>query len=114
VLRLVAFWITTAVCLRAQGIIRTIAGTDWLFSADGQRAVDAPLGSLEGAAVDNRGNVYFSDIDNSLVLRLNANGTVTVIAGNGLTGFSGDGGPAETRRSGVRVGSRSLPMAHST
>ncbi|MGH9674895.1 MAG: hypothetical protein ACRD44_17115 [Bryobacteraceae bacterium] len=74
--------------------MQTIAGTDWLFRADGQRAADAPLGSLDGPAVDSRGNVYFSDIDNNLVLRLNANGTVTVVPGNGLSGFSGDGGAA--------------------
>src|SRR5207244_5581632 len=40
------------------------------------------------------GNAYFADIDNSRVMRIAVDGTLTVVAGNGIRGFSGDGGPA--------------------
>ncbi len=45
--------------------------------------------------MDTHGNLVFADPGNHVVLRLNSSdGTVTVLAGNGLEGFSGDGGPA--------------------
>lgn len=45
-------------------------------------------------ALDSQGNVYFSDFANSRVLKLDNTGAVTVVAGTGARGFSGDGGPA--------------------
>ena len=56
----------------------------------------ASLGSVNGVAVDTAGNLFMtvSDAYNA-VLRLDAGtGVLTLIAGNGLAGFSGDGGPA--------------------
>ncbi len=46
------------------------------------------------AAVDNAGNVYFTDTDNNMIRRVDPSGHVTNIAGNGTAGFSGDNGPA--------------------
>jgi hypothetical protein len=43
-------------------------------------------------ALDQAGNVLFHDATN--VYRISADGTVTIIAGNGSYGYSGDGGPA--------------------
>jgi sugar lactone lactonase YvrE len=40
------------------------------------------------------GNIYVPDPDNHVVLKINSNNIVTVIAGNGIWGYSGDGGPA--------------------
>ncbi len=78
----------------AQGVITTFAGSPWQFRGDGGTALNAPLGRVHGKAMDAAGNFYFSDTDNSRVMRVSPDGTLTVVAGNGLAGFSGDGGPA--------------------
>ncbi len=46
------------------------------------------------AAVDNKGDVYFTDTDNNMIRHIDAGGHVTNIAGNGIAGYGGDGGPA--------------------
>jgi len=51
-----------------------------------------PLDYAEGIAVDAVGNVYFSS--HLSVFKMDIAGTVTRIAGNGRSGYSGDGGPA--------------------
>ena len=85
-----------AVCASAasQGIITTVAGTDWIFTGNGKPAVAAPIGAPLGLAVDRDGNVFVADQLNHMVMKVNPAGTLTVVAGNGLPGFSGDGGPA--------------------
>jgi uncharacterized protein (TIGR03437 family) len=57
-------------------------------------AVNAPLGLPYGIAIDSGGSVYVSDPATSLVLKIDLQGTLTVVAGNGTKGYSGDGGPA--------------------
>ncbi len=80
----------------AQGVVTTIAGTDWLFSADGQPAVNAPLSASAGPdlAFDAQGNLYICDLGNAMILRISPAGIITVIAGTGLVADSGNGGPA--------------------
>ena len=77
-----------------QNIITTFAGTDWIFPPTGRRVTDAPLGWMYALVTDRNGRLNFSDSDNHLVGRFEADGTVTVTAGNGLDSFSGDGGSA--------------------
>ena len=80
---------------RAQNsIITTVAGTDWSFPSGSLAALNAPLGAVEDVALDAAGNVFVADSADSLVLRISVTGTVNVVAGNGIPGFSGDGGPA--------------------
>src|SRR5437879_658138 len=76
------------------GIIRTVAGTDWTFTIPGGLALNAPLGAVEGIATDPSGNLYAADFDNSVVVKIALDGTATTVAGNGLAGFSGEGGAA--------------------
>src|SRR5437764_461193 len=78
----------------AQTIISTFAGSDYRFDGDGKRAIQAPLGRVAAVAVDNQGRVYVGDPDNHMVMRFTPNGTLNVIAGIGMAGYSGDGGPA--------------------
>jgi len=79
----------------AQGVITTVAGSTWIFRGDGGPATAAPLGAVYGVvAVDAVGNVYASDQWNNFVVRISPNGILTVVAGNGIGGFAGDGGPA--------------------
>jgi uncharacterized protein (TIGR03437 family) len=78
----------------AQPLITTIAGTDFVFRGDGQPALKAPIGQVAGVTIDRAGNLYFVDINNNMVMKVTADGTLHVIAGTGIAGFSGDGGPA--------------------
>jgi uncharacterized protein (TIGR03437 family) len=78
----------------AQNVITTIAGVDTVFNGDGQLALTVPLGYVNGVATDTAGNVYFTDPREHLVLSVDTSGVLHVIAGNGIAGYSGDGGPA--------------------
>ena len=95
--------IAIGVCLFAalassQGGISTVAGTGYASRGGGRPAVEAPLGRVHGVAVSHNGEVFFTDIENQLVMKVAANGILIVVAGNGLLGFSGDGGPATGAR----------------
>ena len=85
-------------------VIDTVAGTAWLFPASSIQALSAPLGDLEGIAVDTQGNVYAADPGNSIVVRISPDGVLAVVAGNGAPGFSGDGGPASSASLGQPFG----------
>ncbi len=77
------------------GIITTYAGDgDFDFVGDGGRAVFAALDFPAGLAVDAAGNLYIADQNNGRVRKVSPDGIITTVAGNGGTGFGGDGGPA--------------------
>lgn len=80
---------------RAQ-IITTIAGTGAPgFSGDGGSSQNAQLSSPVALCLDAAGNIYFTDHGNQRIRKIDGvTGIITTIAGNGTTGFSGDGGPA--------------------
>jgi hypothetical protein len=81
----------------ATGIVTRIAGTAdnvWSpYSGDGIQATACHLGTY-GIAVDDSGNVYNSDFGNSRIEKIDTFGIIHTIAGTGISGFSGDGGPA--------------------
>lgn len=77
------------------GTITTFAGTGEAgFSGDGGPATEAMLHHPSGVALDDDGNLYIADRNNHRVRRVDDNGIITTIAGNGKKGYSGDGGPA--------------------
>ena len=78
------------------GTTGVIAGNGTIgYSGDGGPATSAELNSPSGVAVDKSGNIFISDQFNSAIREINAStGVITTIAGNGIAGFSGDGGPA--------------------
>ncbi|HVF63172.1 MAG TPA: RHS repeat-associated core domain-containing protein [Casimicrobiaceae bacterium] len=77
------------------GIINTVAGNGVLgFSGDGGPAPQASLRNPSGVAVGPDGSLYFSDEDNNRIRRVGLDGIISTVAGNGVTGFSGDGGLA--------------------
>src|SRR5206468_365628 len=80
--------------LQAQGIVTTVAGTDYAFPITAKQGITAPLGRVADVAVDSQGNVYFSDPVNAIIGRVTPDGDFTVVVGNGIRAFSGDGGPA--------------------
>jgi sugar lactone lactonase YvrE len=79
----------------ANGTIATIAGAFLKgFGGDGGPALQANLSAPRGISGDGQGNIYIADTDNHRIRRIDANGTITTVAGNGISNFSGDGGPA--------------------
>jgi sugar lactone lactonase YvrE len=91
----------------AAGTITTVAGNGSVgFSGDGGPAISASLFLHEdcgmyctyrpnaGVAVDAAGNLFIADAVNDRIRKVDTAGTITTVAGNGLAGFSGDGGPA--------------------
>ena len=61
---------------------------------DGKPGIDVVLTLVDGIATDPHGNIYISHRSQNRIRKLSPNGTITTIAGNGIAGFSGDGGPA--------------------
>ena len=90
------------------GIITTIAGNGYSagsgggYSGDGGPATAAELFSPRGIALDNSGNIFFSDIGNNVVRKISPTGIISTYAGNGRGVFSGDGGPATD--AGISIG----------
>jgi sugar lactone lactonase YvrE len=77
------------------GIITTIAGTGIAgYNGDGISATTARLKNPVGLALDAAANLYIGDTDNQRVRKIDPSGMITTIAGVGVVGFSGDGGPA--------------------
>jgi len=77
------------------GSIHTIAGTGGLgYSGDGGPATAATFNGIAGLAVNKLGYLYLSDQFNNVIRNISPSGIVNTIAGDGLNGFSGDGGPA--------------------
>lgn len=77
------------------GIISTVVGTGTAgFSGDGGPAVAAQLSSPFGATVDEAGNLYIADTNNSRIRRVTPAGIISTVVGSGVRGFLGDGGAA--------------------
>ena len=77
------------------GLITTVAGNGtYGNSGDGGAATDASLNFPSAVAVDNSGNLFIADTGNSVIRKVDKNGIITTVAGNGRLAYSGDGGPA--------------------
>jgi len=93
--RFLAFACVCAVSLRAQAVgyqISTFAGSDWI--GDYGPAALAILTQAEGIAADSAGNLYLADAAQNRIRKITPAGMITTLAGTGIAGFSGDGGPA--------------------
>ena len=82
-------------CILHSQIITTICGLGAAsFSGDGGQAVNATLYSPNGITSDRNGNLYICDAGNNRIRKIDSTGIIHTIAGTGVAGFSGDGGPA--------------------
>lgn len=72
--------------------IQTVAGSD--SNGDGRPALNALLSQAEGIAVDSLGNIYVADAADNRIRKITPDGNIQTIAGSGVAGFAGDGGPA--------------------
>ena len=79
------------------GIVTTVAGNGLFgYSGDGGPAIAASFNLIFGASPDNKGSLYISDLQNSVIRKVDISGNITTIAGTGVSGFSGDNGPAKS------------------
>jgi myo-inositol-hexaphosphate 3-phosphohydrolase/sugar lactone lactonase YvrE len=82
------------------GIITTVAGTGSSgYNGDGIPATTAQLNYPKGVEVGPDGALYISDANNDRVRRVDlSTAIITTVAGSGVAGASGDGGPATAAR----------------
>jgi hypothetical protein len=84
-------------CIRMispNGVISTVAGNGGQgFSGDGGPGVNANLNSPI-SVLPASGALYIDDYANNRIRKMDTNGIITTVAGNGTADFSGDGGPA--------------------
>lgn len=78
------------------GVLTTAVGNGVQgFSGDGGPALAAELDSPMGAALDAAGDLYIADSHNHRIRVVSAaTGQISTVAGTGVSGFAGDGGPA--------------------
>lgn len=92
----ISFVLLDATCSAQNGVITTICGTgeEYTYSGDNGPAVLAPIDRTLSIAIDALGNIYFTDGARNVIRKINSSGIITTIAGTGLPGYTGDGGPA--------------------
>jgi len=74
--------------------IKTFAGTGTPgFTGDGGAATSAEINDPIAMVADSAGNIYIADKNNHLVRKV-SKGNITTVAGSGVQGYAGDGGPA--------------------
>lgn len=81
---------------RNSGHARVVAGCgEKGYSGDGDPAIEARLNEPYEIRFDDLGNWYFVEMQNHTIRRVDARtGVISTVAGTGMAGFSGDGGPA--------------------
>lgn len=81
----------------SQGIITTIAGTGKKgFAGDGGPALQAEFNGMHDLVVGPNDDVFVADSYNLRVRKIDAKtGVITTVAGTGVKGVSGDGGPGD-------------------
>ena len=81
--------------LDQHGVLTRIAGNSRVgYSGDGGPATDAQLSYAFSLALDSGGNLYIAGSVDNRVRKVLPSGIIITVAGNGMGGYSGDGGPA--------------------
>jgi hypothetical protein len=94
------------------GTITTVAGNGvagYRPADDGGQATQAEINSPRGVAALPDGGFLFPDSGNNRIRRVWPNGTITTVAGNGVQGYSGDGGAATSAELNLPFGVSPLP-----
>ncbi|MCG7205620.1 RICIN domain-containing protein [Streptomyces arenae] len=91
--------------ITTDGVISTVAGTGAAgFKGDGGPAVSAQLNCPREVAVDRAGAVYVADSSNHRIRKITTDGKISAVAGTGVAGFRGDGGPADAAQLNLPLG----------
>ncbi len=94
------------------GVISTLAGSGAQgFGGDGGPATTAQLNYPTSVVGDAAGNLYIADTGNYRIRKVTPAGIISTIAGNGTSGFSGDGGPATSAQLGSLPGGVAVDAA---
>jgi sugar lactone lactonase YvrE len=97
-LQMVNTWITNGAIIQRiaiDGTVTPFAGNGVTgFAGDGGPATSASFSCASGIATDVAGNVYVADTLNHRVRKIDANGVINTVVGNGAIGYSGDGAQA--------------------
>lgn len=76
--------------------VEVIAGTGAIgYGGDGGQATAAILNRPTGLAIDEIGQLYFSDTENHRIRRISLDGRIKTVSGDGSAGSGGDGGRAD-------------------
>src|SRR5205085_9426478 len=83
--------------IASTGVISTFAGTGTIGSTgDGGPAAKALFSGPTGLAFDRLGNLYVADTGNSRIRMITPDGVISTVAGSGVNGNGGNGGPARS------------------
>ena len=80
-------------CIRkvdAKGFITTVVGGGINGLGDGGPATSAQLQFPYGVTLDAIGNLYIADFSDHRIRKVDRNGIITTVAGNGTAGYNGD------------------------
>jgi hypothetical protein len=90
------FWRPVLRRVDREGIVTTIVGTgNPGFLDDGPRTISPDLCARPtGPAFDSQGRIHVACSAANRIVRVERDGVFTVVAGSGVAGYSGDGGPA--------------------
>jgi adhesin/invasin len=76
---------------RTTGVITTFAGIGVAsFSGDGGPATAAQLNGPTGMVFDSAGNLYFTDLNNHRIRKIDTSGIISTVAGNGSATYTND------------------------
>jgi DNA-binding beta-propeller fold protein YncE len=76
------------------GNVRIVCGKGAGFAGDGGPATNALFKQPSALAMDEAGNLYIGDQQNFRVRKIDTDGNLSTIVGNGMQAYGGDGGPA--------------------
>ncbi len=94
----------------ATGRVRILAGGGAGFAGDGMPLASAVFKQPKGLEIDAQGNLYILDQQNFRIRKVDqATRLISTIAGNGMQGFEGDGGPAAAAKLDFEAGSNPEP-----
>ena len=93
-LYIVDFWDNRIRKVNSSGIISTFAGEGLVSAFDGVPASSATFWTPRSIAIDNMGNIYFTETGMNRIWKVNTAGLLSTVVPAGYPGFGGDGGPA--------------------
>jgi DNA-binding beta-propeller fold protein YncE len=94
----------------ATGRVRILAGAGGGYAGDGATIATALFKQPKSLQLDDAGDMYILDQQNFRIRKIErATGAMTLVAGNGMQGFAGDGGPALDAKLNFEAGSNPEP-----
>ena len=78
-----------------EGYLSRFAGTgERGRGGEGVKALESSFAFPCDVRLDSKGNIFVADLENNRIRKITRDGLVTTVAGSGVPGYMGDGGPA--------------------